>query len=152
MKKLIAFFVIIVLLVSIKFFKTNDLFIFQDYSSMVIVTDKLYDNLNLQIQNGEHFYYNFNNNKEDHLKIKSINSDDIVSYVFYFNNNKRIEDFANIFDYIYQGESVEDYLIYYGYYANYNNFRYVSGKKVNFQLVKTAYSWILGFPLIVTGY
>ena len=56
------------------------------------------------------------------------------------------------FDYIYQGGSAQDYLIYYGYYSNFKDYRYVDGKKINFQLAKTGEGWILGLPLIETGF
>lgn len=152
MKKLIAFFVIAVLLISIRYFKTDDFSPFRDFSHVVIVSAKPYNDLTLQVQNGEQYYYDFDSSDEDKKRLEGIDKNDIEGYVFYYQTDKKLTYFSTHFDYIYQGKAVENYDVYYGYYSGYNDFRYVTGKKVNFQLVKTDSSWILGFPLIVTGY
>lgn len=152
MKKLIAFFIVAILLVSIKYFKIDDFSLFQTFDQLVIVTDKFYTNLNLESQNGEQYYYTFENNDKDKIMIESIDKNDIEAYVFYYQPDKKLKDFSVYFDYIYQGGAVENYDVYYGYYAGYNDFCNLKGKKVNFQLVHSDNCWILGFPLIVTGY
>ena len=152
MKKLIAFFVIAILLISIRYFKTDDFSPFRDFSHVVIVSAKPYNDLTVQVQNGEQYYYDFENTEENRVILENIDKNDVEGYVFYYQLDKKLKDFTSHFDYIYQGEAVGSYDVYYGYYAGYNDFRYVSGKKVNFHLVKTDSSWILGLPLIVTGY
>ncbi len=152
MKKLIAFFIIAIFLFAASYLKIDDFSLFQDYTHVVIISSKPYSQLEMQAQNGEQYYYDFNNTAEDKKRMEIIDKNNIDGYVFYYQLDKELDDFMTCFDFIYQGKTIDTYKVYYGYYSGYNDFCYVSGKKINFQLVKNENSWLLGFPLIITGY
>ncbi len=149
MKKMIGFFLIILLLFVASYFEDNKN-VFQDYNKIAIVSSIYYEKYqNNLVESGNNFYYFFNADQEydlnDFEKIKGIN--------YYFDKNIPFSYFEKKVDFIYKGEGkVDNYQIYYGYYGKYDDYRYVFNKKVNFELVKTDNEWIMGFPLILTGY
>ena len=72
---------------------------------------------------------------------------------FYFDKNTPFSFFEDNVDFIYKSDGkVNGYDIYYGYTVKYKDFLNINNKKVNFQLVNTQDEWIMGFPLILTGF
>lgn len=149
MKRMIGFFIMIILLMLVGFTKEDNFSAFYSFSKMTLVTTEKLDSKAEPIISGNQYYYTFENTNEN---IKLLEDNSFDCYIFYFdlelNANKLMENF----DYIYQGGSAQDYLIYYGYCSNFKDYRYVDGKKINFQLAKTGEGWILGLPLIETGF
>ncbi len=152
MKKMIAFFVLIFLLISINIFKQNDFSPFLNYSKLVLVSSQPLFTEQEYIKNGNDYYFQFANNEAS--KNILMENQNIKSYIFYYDKDYKLKDFIKSLDIIYKGGQLADnrYTIYYGYYGNYKDYRIIDGKKINFQLVHTSEEWILGFPLITTGY
>lgn len=148
MKKMIGFFVLIALLCVVCLNKTDNFAHFYNCDKLLIVslTEESEDE---HIKSGNVFYYEYESDFKNHIQNMKAQT---IGYNFYF-SSLNFDKFSKNFDYIYQGETFEQsYQIYYGFYSGYNDFRYIEGKKVNFQLVNTGDEWILGFPMILTGY
>lgn len=149
MKRMIGFFIMIILLLLVGFIKEDNFSAFYSFSKMTLVTTEKLDSMTEPIISGNQYYYTFENTNEN---IKLLEDNSFDCYIFYFDAEQNIDKLKKNFDYIYQGGSAQDYLIYYGYYSNFKDHRYVDGKKINFQLAKTGEGWILGLPLIETGF
>ena len=149
MKRMIGFFIMIILLLLVGFIKEDNFSAFYSFSKMTLVTTEKLDSMTEPIISGNQYYYTFENTNEN---IKLLEDNSFDCYIFYFDIELSANKLMKNFDYIYQGGSTQDYLIYYGYYSNFKDYRYVDGKKINFQLAKTAEDWILGLPLIETGF
>ena len=145
MKKMIGFFVVIVLLLSLVMTKQDDFNFLSNCSKILAVSDEKLADENYVLQNGKQYYYFYND--IDKLKDKGFSA-----YNFYFDIATDLSQILDCFSFVYEGEGVDDYKIYYGYYDGYRDFRYVDGKKINVQVVKNDHEIIVGFPLIVTGY
>ena len=133
MKRVIGFFVAVILLIGVCVFKENDYALFNGFSRIIVVSEQeqLYQNY---LINGNQYYYIFDENAD----VKQLD----------FN----IEKLMSNLDFYYQGGDVEGYKLYYGYYCDFNEFRYVDGKKVNIQIALTQNEIVVGLPLITTGY
>lgn len=152
MKRLIVFFISTTLVLSMKFLCNNDFSSFNNFERMTIVTK---NEMEIESENisysGNQIYYTLNHSQAEKY-LENEKKQDIDGYVFYFNDFD-LDAFSKLIGgYMFCSEGVENYKIYYGYYKQYNDFRYVSGKKINFQLVKRDNDWVLGFPLILTGF
>ena len=147
MKRVIGFFVAVILLIGVCVFKENDYALFNGFSRVIVVSEQeqLYQNY---LINGNQYYYIFDENAD----VKQLLKQDFVSYNFYYSPDFNIEKFMSNLDFCYQGGDVEGYKLYYGYYSDFNDFRYVDGKKVNIQIALTQSEIIVGLPLITTGY
>lgn len=145
MKRMIGFFVIVFVLITFYQTKQDDFLFLKDCKSIITVSNYKFEEENFLLQNGNQYYYKYDN-------LQDIKNKDFISYNFYFDLNIDIFDILNKCSFFYQGEQIEDYQIYYGYYGGYNDFRYVNGKKINIQVVKTESQIIVGFPLIIIGY
>ena len=142
MKNLVAFFGLVLCLFPLLFVEDNFDFL-SSYEKVVLVSDKkLNENC---IQNGNEFYHSFEN--DDWKKWKN----DSSALIFYFKKFD-IENFKKKCEQFYSCTDVENYKVYQGVYAGYNNFVFVDGKKVNFQLVIKENEIVLGFPMIVVGF
>ena len=72
---------------------------------------------------------------------------------FYFSNDKKFDDFNKKFGYtLTEDGCLDGYSIYRGFYEGYKDFRYIDGKKINVQIAFVEETWIVGFPLILTGF
>ena len=78
-------------------------------------------------------------------------SDQIKGFNLYFSENVE-QIIQTLSGQIYRSQDVEGMKIYYGYTNLYNDFRYVSGKKINVQIAEQEKQVIVGFPLILTGF
>ena len=78
-------------------------------------------------------------------------SDKIKGFNLYFSENAE-QIIQTLSGQIYRSQDVEGMKIYYGYTNLYNDFRYVSGKKINVQIAEQENQVIVGFPLILTGF
>lgn len=150
MKRMIVFLLLIMLLGGILVFKENHRLDEFDYYKVTLVSKDYNDSLKAYAsQNGNQYYYTFDNTQSDHLNLDSLKLDGIV---YYINSSFNINKYLNRLDFFYQGKSAEGYQIYYGYDADLKDFVFVDGKKINVQLVKRSEDIVLGMPLILTGY
>lgn len=145
-KRLIGFFVVAILLITFHMQGQNDFSPIQGYSKMILVTDSQIPNKENFIKNGNDFYYLFEN---DDVNVDFATAKGLV---FYYNANFTLDYFKNHLSYLMRGGDVVGYQCYYGFAADYNDYRLVNGKKINVQLVFTGDEWLLGFPLILTGF
>ena len=150
MKRMIAFFIVISLIVGIKFMSQESIPQF-NYEKLVIVS-KLNSLFEIEsVKNGSDYYYTFDKILGEKV-LKNINKEEIESIVFYFDRDYSLKKIQNKMDYIYKGGSVSELEIYYGYDKDYSDYRIIDGKKVNVQIVKNSTNIIVGYPLILTGY
>lgn len=150
MKKMIAFIFIIILLFGIALAKINypkPL----NYEKVVVVTEKKYDLECEIIKSGNDYYYMLGN-KADKI-LKNIDISQIKGIVFYLPGEYKLQDLKKHFNYmVFDSKSVQNKKVYYGYDDSYYNFKIIDGKKINFQLVEDQNQWILGYPMILTGF
>lgn len=151
MKSLIVFFVAIFILIGFKVVYENDMPNY-DFEKLVIVTnsDSSFDSE--KINNGNHFYYTFDNIKGKKV-LKNLNMSEIEGLVYYFEKDFTIDKIKSKLDFCYSSqEKIDNLNIFYGYDSSYPDFRYVEGKKVNVQIVENATNFIVGYPMILCGY
>lgn len=152
MKRVIVFICLIVFLIPLTTIKKKD-FLNIDYKKITFISSNprlIFDGE--VVKNGNDFYYIIDK-KDEINRIKNINLDDIKGVVLYISKTYDLNYFNNIFNYnLIQTRDVEGKKIYMGYYKGYNDFRLINGKKINFQLVENDDFWVLGFPLIMTGF
>lgn len=153
MKKMIAFFILIILLFCISFIKNNNFNCLENYEKIIVVSNQIYDYLDLNpIKNGNEFYHVLTKENADDF-LENINLYDYNGISFYYDLESNFDDFNKCINYTLSDPSyIDNYKIYYGFYDEYKDFRIVNGKKINVQLVQTESEWILGFPLILTGF
>lgn len=153
MKKMIAFFILIVFLVGLSVFKSNNFDLLKGYEKIIVVSENVYSKLDENpIKNGNQYIHSLEKEKGKYF-LNNIDKFDILGLSFYFNNNFKLSQFNKEFDYTLSNPSIlEEYKIYYGYYEKYDDYRLIDGKKINVQLVETQNEWIVGFPLILTGF
>ncbi len=150
MKRMIAF-LIVAIAVSISAFLCVDLPHNEDYESVVVVSaqENLIDGE--VIKNGNDFYY-YLSKKNAEKVIKTLDLDKVSGIVYYF-SNKSLDYFNKKLNYSLTSPSnVGDRTVYYGYDKSYYDFRLIDGKKMNVQLANDGERWILGYPMILTGF
>ena len=150
MKKMIGFFLIIALLIGASLLNGFSHEIISSYNKLVIVSSNYVEEYkDNAIESGGKYYYFFDaENEFDYEKFGNIEG-----LNFYFDKNTPFSFFENNVDFIYKSEGeINGYDIYYGYTVKYKDFLNINNKKVNFQLVNTHDEWIMGFPLILTGF
>ena len=149
MKKVVAFIFVILMLVGLMLVKVDNLAQL-DYEKLIIVSACQLENAGREVKNGNDFYYTLD--KTDFVKF-NLSQNKIKGLVYYINKKYDLSYFNKKFNYcIYRGGDVDGREIYYGYDKSYYDFRFVEGKKVNFQLVDDKDYWILGYPMIMTGF
>ncbi len=152
MKRLIAFIFIILFSFMLLIIKDNNEIFDCNCEKMVIVSN----NENLledcqKIFNSDDVYFIVE--KEEKEKIDNLDFSYVKGVVLYFNKNVNLNYFNKRFNYtLFGGKSIEDRQVYYGYDKNYCDYRIIENKRVNVQLVKTENEWIVGYPLIITGF
>lgn len=150
MKRMIAFFIAIGLLIGVKFAcQSNSLN--YDFEKLIIVSSSecLYDTD--FVRNGNKYYYSFDKNQGEKA-LENIKSEEVEGLVYYFDLNYNLKNLKNKLDYCYKGGSASGIEIYYGYDKQYKDYRIVNRKKVNVQIVKNSTNIIVGYPLILTSY
>ena len=148
MKRMIAFIFLIFALIGIAIFKA-DIPHEIDFDRVVVISSKTLNYSN--IKNGNDYYYTFDKKQTDELR--KIDICDIKGLVFYISKQYKIDTFQKKFNFLITNKSkIDEKDAYYGYDKNYHDFRIIDGKKINFQLVKSESNWILGYPIIMTGF
>ncbi len=147
MKRMIAFFIVSILLVGAGVYKQNVGSLFDGYTKLVVVSKEALAGQNY-LKNDNLYYYTLEGNQ----KARELFNQNYLAYNFYFPSDYKIENITNNLDFFYQGGSSSGYTIYYGYFMGYSNFNYIGNKKINIQIVNTGSEVIVGLPLIVTGY
>lgn len=153
MKKMIAFLLCGVLMLFAKGAFPSEIKSFDQAIKMVVVCEKELSYLENPFQSGQDFYYTIEGDKiatsldsikQDQKNIKGIN--------LYFSCETPLSYFQERIDYLGEKQMLGETEVYYGYYIYYQNFKWLDGKKINVQLVYTNQGWILGLPLILTGF
>ena len=150
MKRMIAFIFVIFVLFGVILVKDNLPSSF-DYTKVVVVSKN--DDLCSaeKIQNGEVYYYFLGKDAKDILD--NISGKDIEGIVYYLSNEYDIGFLNKKFDYTLSSPSyVEGREVYYGYDKDYYDFRFIDGKKINVQIANDGNGWIIGYPMILTGF
>ncbi|MBE7073680.1 MAG: hypothetical protein E7379_01110 [Clostridiales bacterium] len=78
--------------------------------------------------------------------------DGIKGVNIYFDKSTKLSYFKDKLDFISGDSEIEGNKVYQGYTHKYKKFNWIDGKKENCQLVQTNDCWILGFPLVLTGF
>ncbi len=153
MKRMIAFIFVLVLFLPILVLKINyrvcDEF---DFSRIVIVSKsgELIDGCPV-IKNGDTFYYELKKDTLNKLNKKDYNQVDGV--VYYLDDGFDLDKFNKYLNYtLYGGYKIENSELFYGFDKNYDDFVILGNKKVNVQVVHCENQWIIGYPLILTGF
>lgn len=148
MKKMIAFIFLILVGLTLMHFKT---FPSLDFEKVVVVSENADIDIEDKVKNGNDFYYTIS--KEMGSISKFFKKDDIKGLIFYISPKYSLEKLKKRFDFIFESsEEIDNQKIYYGYDSSYPDFRFIKNKKVNFQLTKNDENWILGYPMILTGF
>lgn len=151
MKRMIAFFIVVISLFGIKIFTENNL-PNCNFEKLVVVSssDSLFEGEKLK--NGNHFYYTFNY-QQGRGVLNDLKASQIEGVVFYYDNSINVEELLNTLDFYFKSKvQIEGIEIFYGYDGDYTDFRYIDGKKINVQVVINSTNIVMGYPLILCGY
>ncbi len=150
MKKLLLFFIVIIIGLSINFFKSDDIFSIPNINSVCFVADySAVKDKNLDfvecgndaivfsnIEDAREIYYDL----EPKCTVLSLQNTSL----------DQIKDLLKI-NYSFN-QDLEGLTITYGYTPSFDKFQYVDGKKINVQIVEKSDEMLIGFPIIMTGY
>ena len=152
MKRVIAFLLLVGVLFGFTFLREDEISVFANCEKIVMVSSVQYDSFENYVENGDCYYYKIEKDKSEEF-IKNIKKYDYSGLSFYYDKNINFEYFSKYFNNLTKNASkIDNYCCFYGYYPYFNNYKIIDGKKINVQLVQTDMEWILGFPLILTGY
>ncbi|MBO5394762.1 MAG: hypothetical protein J6A28_02530 [Clostridia bacterium] len=152
MKRMIAFFMCALAMFLLKGGQVNNLSVFDRVEKVVLVLSEKNENFTDALQNGNDFYYTFDKMEAmnilpslDEMKcLKGVN--------LYFSKELSLSYFQERLDFLGERKECVEMDVYYGFYRHYKKFELVDGKKVNVQLVFTGEQWIMGLPIILTGF
>lgn len=153
MKRMIAFFILLLLLFCVKYIDIDKIKEIFGYDRIVVITDCCYADLsNEYIKSGDYFYYKLNKEQGKEF-LKTQKKYKVEGISFYFEKNYDLSYFKNMFKSNFlHGMQIENMKVYYGFCKNFNDYKMVEGKKINLQLAQTEEEWVLGIPMILTGF
>ena len=150
---MIAFFILVALLLCVKYLNIDKIKEIFGFDRLVVITSQAYTDLsNDYISNGNLYYYKLSKEEgKEFLKEKKKYKIEGIS--FYFDKKYDLNYFKTLFDNNLSKETqLENLKVYYGFYKNFEDYKMIDGKKINVQLAKTEDEWVVGFPLILTGF
>lgn len=147
MKNLVAFLFLTVLLLTFCYFDFSPVLPFDNAARASFVLEEKVEGYDY-VQNGDEYIVEVYSDIE---RFYQKYSDQIKGFNLYFSENVE-QIIQTLSGQIYRSQDVEGMKIYYGYTNLYNDFRYVSGKKINVQIAEQEKQVIVGFPLILTGF
>lgn len=147
MKNLVAFLFLTVLLLAFCYFDFSPALPFDNAARASFVLEEKVEGYDY-VQNGDEYIVEVYSDIE---RFYQKYSDQIKGFNLYFSENVE-QIIQTLSGQIYRSQDVEGMKIYYGYTNLYNDFRYVSGKKINVQMAEQENQVIVGFPLILTGF
>lgn len=152
MKRIVVFLFIFMILLGTKYFENSSVKALSNYKKVDIVSSQPLDDFTLKLKNGDKYIYECLGSNSIKKVNDIINGKYIDGAVFYFNSFS-FNSFQKQVDFIYQSDKqIQNYDIFYGYSREFSNDVKINGKKINFQLVNNNGEWILGVPLILTGF
>lgn len=125
--------------------------LFSAYKEVVIVTKEnpQVENFN-KLQNGNQFYIKCN--KTNCLKVVD-QIEKIDGVVLHFSKETPLKYFQSLLNYdLSIQRNIEKSQVYYGYTSSFDGYVICNQKRVNVQLAKTSNGWVLGVPMILTGF
>ncbi len=124
---------------------------FDDYEKVTIVSKENLSNQNM-IESGELKYYTFSKFQHGQA-LDALNKDGFEGVVFSFSKEKNLDDFRQKLGCdLTIPKKVANAEVCYGYTSLFDRFVMAKGKKLNVQIAKTEYGWIVGLPMIITGF
>ncbi|MBQ8909035.1 MAG: hypothetical protein IJY90_01955 [Clostridia bacterium] len=150
MKRMIAFIFAVLSLLCINFTQKQQI----DFSCAqraVLITSNPFENKDF-LCSGSDYYTHFEGDEVGEVLTSLHEVQGLKGLNLYFSNALDLSYFRSKIDYLSDKTIVGDYDIYYGYCNQFEDFKWVDGKKVNVQLAKTADGWIMGIPIILTGF
>lgn len=152
MRKMIAFLLLVVGLLAFKEIPKNSFDCFDKVQAVLVVTDREQKNIDKLTKNGDDFYYVFEDERAKYI-LKNLDVfTGIKGINLYFSKEEKVDYFKRKLDFLSEKSYVEGCEIYYGFFSAYDDFEIVDGKKINVQLAKNDTNWVLGFPVILSGF
>lgn len=158
MKKIIVFCLLfLIAMFGLKFSrienKSSVIEIFGEYETVAIVTD---ENVEIEerkcVKNGKQRIYTYDKSEESLLQEHMIGNE-LEGIVLHFSLEIDFSYFQQLFKgNLTRASQIENISVYYGYVSSYPKSVIHKGKFVNAQLAKTDNGWVLGFPVILTGF
>ena len=152
MKKMIAFLLLAVLALFLKGKLPLSFDEFDNVERVVIVSKTRIDDCDNCIENGDDFYCVFEGENVKNILDNIQEQEEIKGVNLYFSKDTKLSYFQEKLDYLSDKSQIDDVEIYYGYYKGYQDFEWLEGKKINVQLARVEDGWIMGFPMILTGF
>lgn len=153
MKRMIVFLFTAVVLIATKFIDNQPNFNeFEEVESVVVVCSVENEYMDYIFQSGEDYYYHFEGEKAFFILQNLDVFVGMEGLNLYFSNTVDFSYFSSRLDFLGEETLVEGNKVYYGYYKGYKKSEIIDGKKINVQLVQTEDGWIMGLPMILTGF
>jgi len=122
-----------------------------DFWDKITFVTKSRNDLN-GIKNGNLNYYTYTSKKLNEVE-KFLKGNEIEGLTLYFSSQVTLGYFQKKLNYNLTSISKHESLqVYYGFCNEYHDFIIHDGKKVNVQLANNGNGWVLGMPLILTGF
>ena len=117
----------------------------------VMVSSTPIDNKN-NFFSGGNFYTYFESEELKELLQKINQIEGVKGFNLYFSSDVKYDYFQSQIDFVGDLKEIDEMIVYQGYSKFYSRFVWLDGKKNNVQLAKTTQGWVLGFPVILTGF
>lgn len=151
MKRLIAFIFVVVLIIFVGYYNDSEESMFDLCDGILIITSKPVENKKFYSSGGD-FYSTFDVEESQSI-LKNLNRINGLKGVnLYFDGKIPFSYFSDKITYLKQTKDVGEYKVFEGYTTFFDKFNWIDNKKINVQLVQTQDQWILGVPLILTGF
>lgn len=137
-------------------FKINNDFVwlvdyFRGYEKVCVVSKEDFCKSS-KVKNGNLNYYTYLQNEKGSLK-KCLEDFDSEGIVFYFPLEKGDKYFKQKLNYTFtDAKIISGRKVYSGFLRGFDKFVMIDAKKINVQIAKTDEFWVVGLPLILTGF
>lgn len=152
MKKVIAFLLCAAFVFFVKDFSGNNLSKFDNATKLIVVCDDMLEEYENSFQSGSDFYYTFEGDEMKGVLEKLDDIEGLKGLNLYFPPETKLAYFQGKLDYLSDKSLLDETEIYYGYYRHFDDFEWLNGKKINVQLALTSEGWVMGLPMILTGF
>ena len=148
---MIAFVLFTAILLTLSVVPKGQNIVFEKAEKGVLVTSIPFQDDNF-IYSGGNYYSVIN--KQDIGKILQAQNkiEGFKGLNLYFNETISLQKLKKQIDFLSEKSVINGQEIYTGYSENFDNFVWIEGKKVNLQIASTQNGFVVGIPLILTGF
>ena len=151
MKGMIAFVLFIAMLIALSVVPNRQTAVFSNAELGIVVTSIPFQDDNFICSGGD--YYSIINKQDIGEILQTQNKiEGFKGINLYFNETMSLQKLKKQVDFVSEKSLINGQEIYMGYSKNFDDFVWIDGKKVNLQIASTQNGYVVGIPLILTGF